>query len=134
MQKRVMMFAAVLLLASGCAKAPPSLTPAGVRDWQANEVVVAIGTLQRTAIALNGVQVCDPTPCKPLFSDANTRTVIDAVEVALRTIQAAPAGWRIAADTALTNITTKVDAAGLPKLQPYIAAARAVMDSIKEIK
>jgi hypothetical protein len=129
------MLAAVIMFMAACAgNAPSSLTPAGVKDWQANEVVVAIGTLQRTAIALNGVQVCDPAPCHALFSDANTRTVIDAVEVALKTIQAAPAGWRVAADTALTQITTKVDAAGLAKLQPYLAAARSVIDSLKEVK
>ena len=71
-----------LIGALGCAsKAPPSLSPAGVVVWQANEVAVAIGLVQTGAINLNKVQVCDPTPCHPLLSDANTRIVVDAVEM-----------------------------------------------------
>lgn len=128
--RRTSLLFAVLLCAASCAKAPASLSPAGVRDYKANEIVVSLGTLQRTAIALNAVQVCEPAPCRPLFSDTNTRTVIDAVEVSLRTIQATPNGWRVAADTALTEISRKVDASGLSKIQPYLAAARTVLNSL----
>lgn len=119
----------LLLLAASCAKAPASLSPAGIRDYHANEVVVSLGTIQRTAIALNAVQVCEPAPCHPLFSDRNTRTVIDAVEVSLRTIHAAPAGWKAAAQTALATMRANVDAAGLAKLQPYLLAAQTVLES-----
>ena len=61
-----------LALSLGCTHAPPSLSPAGARLYQANEVVVAIGTLQHAAIELNKVQVC-PTPatCHPLLIDAH---------------------------------------------------------------
>jgi hypothetical protein len=120
---------AVLLLASSCGKAPVTLSPAGIQDYRANQAVIAVGTLQRTAIALNAVQVCEPA-CRPLLSDQNTRTVIDAVEVSLKTIQAVPSGWRVAADTALSEISGKLDARGLATLQPYVTAARTVLASL----
>lgn len=119
-----------LLLISACAKAPPSLTPAGARIWQANEATVALGEFQHTVIALNGVQMCEPAPCHPLVSDANTRIVVLSVTSALKTISAVPAGWRITANTALDQISQQLDATGKSKLKPYVEAARLVLAAI----
>lgn len=124
-----------LTLLAGCAKdAPPSLTPAGVVTWQANEAVVAVGTLQRVAIELNGVKVCQPPPddakCSPLLSDRNTRTVIDAVAVALNTIKQVPNGWKATALTALEKIRAELAGDDRRKLDPYIEAARTVVNAI----
>lgn len=111
----------VLALSIGCTHAPPSLSPAGARVYQANEVVVAIGTLQHAAIELNKTQVC-PTPatCHPLLLDANTKVVVDASTAALTTIKATPDGWKAAASALLTQITTRLDAAGKTQLSAYV--------------
>lgn len=120
----------VVLVLQGCAKAPPSLSPAGVRDYRANEAVLAIGQVQTAAIGLNGVSVCDPAPCHPLLSDANTRVVVSAVRAALLTIQQTPAGWKAATNTALDQIAAQLDAAGKGKFRAYIEAARVVLNAI----
>lgn len=121
----------ILVFAASCAKhAPPSLSPAGVKIWQANEVVVAIGTLQRAAIQLNGVQVCEPAPCHPLLSDHNTGVVVDSVTVALKTIDAAPGGWRVTATTAIDAIEQALDFTGRTKLRAYLEAARTIINSL----
>ena len=91
-----LLVAVALLGTLACAKhAPPSLTPAGVPVWQANEAVVVLGALQSTAIGLNAIQVCEGTaPCHPVLNDASTRLVVDGVRDAVQTITQVPAGWR----------------------------------------
>ena len=120
---------AVVVMA-GCAKAPPSLSPAGVRIWQANEGVVALGTVQHTAIELNKIQVCDPA-CHPLVSDRNTGIVVDAVADGLKAIQRVPDGWKATAVVVLERIEGRLDAAGKEKLAAYVIAARTVIDALR---
>lgn len=132
---RIISLGVLLLCLSGCAgNAPPSLTPAGVRIWQANEAVVAIGSVQHVAIALNGVQRCEAPPndsvCAPVLSDANTRVVVNTVTAALKTIEAVPSGWKATATEALTQIGARLDAAGQSRLSAYLAAARAALAAL----
>lgn len=129
----VAMVAACVTLTAGCpGNPPPSLSPEGVKYWKANEAAVHIGTLQRAAIGLNGVQRCDAagTNCSPVLSNANTRRVIDAVEVALKTLRAAPEGWRPATNAALDAIEQQLDNAGLLTLKIYIQSARQLLDAL----
>ena len=120
-----------LLALPSCAKQPPNLPAADVLIWQANEVVVALGTAQHAAIQLNAVQVCpQPTVCHPLLSDANTRIVVDATTDALLTIKAVPNGWLATANAALKQIADRLDAEGRSKLSAYIAAVRAVIAGV----
>lgn len=121
----------VALALAGCTQPPPTLSPAGIRDYRANEAVLAIGTVQAVAISLNGIQVCDPAPCRPLVSDRNTRRVIDAVEVALKTIQAAPNGWKTATLTAVTTIRAQLEPEALAKLDPYLVTVLTVVASLE---
>lgn len=119
--KRTVSIALVLLALTGCTHAPPSLSPAGARLYQANEVVVAIGTLQHAAIELNKVQVCPaPATCHSLLIDANTKVVVDASTAALTTIKATPDGWKAAASALLTQVTARLDAAGKTQLAAYV--------------
>ena len=122
----------VVLLTACAAQAPPSLSPAGVRVWQANEVVIALGTVQRAAIALNGVSRCELPPnetrCTPLLSEANTRVVVEAVTDALTAIKATPAGWKAVALAALDSIDQRLDSAGKARVVAYVRAARSIVD------
>lgn len=128
--KRLIVFLVLALAVSCASKAPPDLTPTGVRYWQGNEAVVAIGTFQHAAIELNKLQVCDPAPCHPLLSDKNTGVVVDGVTVTLTTMRAAPAGWRATALAFLDQVVVKLDEAGRTKLAGYVLAARAVINAI----
>lgn len=131
LQHRALLMTVLMLTVSCAAHAPATLSPAGVANWQANEAVVAIGTLQRAAIALNAVQKCEASgPCAPLLSDQNTRHVVDAVEVALKTIERVPDGWKAAANAAIDAINATLDAAGQGKLRGYLEAARQILNAI----
>lgn len=120
---------ALALVGSACAKTPPSLTPVGVKYFQANRGIVAIGTVQHVAIELNKVQICTPEPCHPLLSEANTRIVVDATTDTITTITATPEGWKPTLDTGLKRIEDRLDAAGKTELAAYLAAARAILTS-----
>lgn len=121
----------MLLALPGCAsRAPASLTPTGVLSWQANEVTVGLGTLQHAAIQLNGFQICEPAPCRPLLSRDNTEIVVDAVTDGITTLKKVPEGWRATGLAAVQRIETRLDAAGKTKLASYLAAARSVIEQL----
>lgn len=137
--KNIFALSLVIVSLAGCARhAPASLSPNGIRTWQANEVAVALGTVSHTAIELNKVQVCDPVTvgggepsnCHALLSDSNTRVVLDAVEDGLKTIKAVPDGWKATGLAALTRISARLDLAGRDKLNAYLTAAKAIIDAL----
>lgn len=120
----------LVLALSGCATVPSSLSPAGAIVFKANEGVVAIGTVQHAALALNAVVDCGGTvvisPCQKALSDANTRVVVDASTAALTTIKAVPEGWKATALTAAHTIEQKLDQAGKAELSAYLKALETI--------
>jgi hypothetical protein len=132
--RRVALVVLVLVMSACANKAPASLSPVGVRYWQGDEAVVALGTLQHVAIQLNGVEICAAAPappdCHPAVSRKNTEVVVDVVTVALTTMKAAPAGWKATSLTALDQIADKLDAAGQTQLAGYLSAVRTIIDAL----
>lgn len=129
--KSILVIAVILL--STCAKAPSTLSPVGQRTYQANQAVVAIGTLQHAAIELNKVQVCVPPPdgkCHPLLSDNDTGIVVDAVANALTVVKQVPDGWKPTFTQALATISQRLSQAGKPQLAAYITAVNTVLNSL----
>lgn len=120
---------AVLTLVS-CAKTPPNLSPTGARTFQANQAVVALGTLQHAAIELNKVQVCEPAPCHPLLTDTNTGVVVDNVTSALTAMRAVPTGWKATATQALDTIQMRLDESGKTTLTAYISMAVTIINGL----
>lgn len=120
----------VLALCVACMSAPPSLSPIGQRTYQADQAVLAIGQVQTAAIGLNKIQVCPPTPCHPVLSDANTAIVIDSVTSALNTMRVVPDGWKATTLTALMNIQNRLDASGKTTLAAYLEAARTIVNAL----
>lgn len=110
--------------AAGCAsKAPASLSPKGISAWEANQAVLTLGQVQKTAIGLNGIQKCtaaQPPACAPLLSDKNTGIVIDAVSAAVKSIEHVPSGWRATTTTALLDVRAKLDASGKSNLSAWL--------------
>lgn len=121
---------ACVLVTSGCASAPTSLSPTGQRTYQANQAVVAIGMVQHVAIDLNQIQVCPPAPCHPLLSDTNTGVVVDNVASALKTVRAVPGGWKLTIMSALVEMGQRLDAEGHRQLGSYIQTAVTVVSSL----
>lgn len=130
MQKALIIVALVVM--SGCAdKAPPSLSPAGVKVWQANEALLVLDTVQKSAIGLNKIQKCTtPDVCTPLLSDNNTEIVINAVASGVRTIRAVPDGWKASTTAALNEISQRLDAAGKTVFVSYVSAAAQILAGI----
>lgn len=129
MKKLILVIA--LLITPSCAanKAPVSLTGAGLAAWQANEVVVALDTVMNSAIALNELQICDPS-CRPVLSEQNARIVVQSVRSADIVIKQFPAGYNMLATTALDQIELYLDTSGKTKLQPYLTAARVILTTL----
>lgn len=127
-----------LVLFSGCAahKPPPSLSGAGVYAWQANEALVALDTVMRSAIALNEVQVCGGVPitCHPALSEQNTRVVVQAVRSGAIILGSAPAGWQTVSVTVIDQVSYYMDESGKKTLKPYLDAARIVIQSLMEAR
>lgn len=122
---RFSLFAAVaaLVLTIGCAKAPPSLSPAGVKTYQANQAVLALNLVQTTAINLNAT-------VPPLLSEANTRIVGNATTAARASIAKVPDGWRVTTTEALTQIRTQLDAAGKQQMAAWLDLAASMVKEI----
>lgn len=117
------------LLASSCGHQPPTINPADLELWRARQAVIALGTVQRAAIALNETQACTPLPCHPFLSDAHTKLVIDAVGDAVTAIRAAPNGWLAVARSAVQTIRQRVDAdPTAARLRPYLVGLDAALE------
>lgn len=128
--RRPLVVLVLMLSVVGCAaKAPPSLSPAGVVTWQANESAVILGTVQHASIELNKVQRCEPA-CAPLLSDRNTGVVVDAVTDGLLTLRAVPQGWKATTSAALERMAVRLDEAGRAKLSTYLQAGRAALAAL----
>ena len=128
--KKLVLFLAVISL-SGCAakSIPSSLSGIGVTYYQANEVVVALDAVMSSAIALNTLQICDPT-CHPVLSEQNTRVVVQAIRSADLTLKQIPGGWQLISTTALDQVSLYLDSNGREKILPYIIAAKSIIAAL----
>lgn len=113
------------ILTTGCASAP-TLPPGGQVLYAADEVMVAFGTLQHAAIELNKKCTTVTLPCVPIVSTANANVVVDVTKEAVTLITATPSGWKAIASTALSQIQSRLDAAGKTKLSAYIDALKKI--------
>ena len=116
--------AAVMIIALvGCARPQPDpvLTPGTVRAWQANQAVIALGDVQRTAITYHSAA---------MLSEANTRVVVEAVTPALERIKAAPPSWKPVGLGALTTIDKGLDGNGRERMDVHVAKARSTLNGL----
>lgn len=127
---RARLVALVVCVLVGCAKAPPNLSPSGARAYQANQAVVALGTVQHAAIELNKIQVCNPAPCHPLFSNKDTAIVVDNVTTALTTMRTVPQGWKATALSALQAVKMRLADDGKASIAAYLDTAIAIVSAL----
>lgn len=117
----------------GCAgNRPPNLTPEQLALYRADDALVAIGTVQHAAIELNKIKTCTsatPPVCTPtIMSDRNTGIIVDAVADAVPVIVATPEGWRAAVSALLERVQSRLDAAGLTRVRPYLDVLRLLVN------
>ena len=148
MLMRALVFGLVLLASSACAayRPPPTVTGQTRVLWYANEVAVAMNTVQTAAIALNKIPICDGAApasfpsspenapvvvqsCRPLLSDDNTRAVGETMNDARAALRQTPNGWAAIAVAALDRIQLRLDNAGQTKLAPYLQMVRFLLNS-----
>lgn len=113
----------VALSPLGCAKAPPTLSPAGERDFRKLQVVKALDLLRDFAIDAEA-----QTP--KALSTATTRKVVLYHQSTLTIIHATDTGWQAAVATGLTDVLATLDAPDRQKLAPYAALLIALVQEI----
>lgn len=115
---------------TSCIRPQPDVlpdTPEVRALWKANEAQAKLGLVQSAAIALNAVQREDGSP---LFSNASTRTVIDIVGSAVRTLQATPDGWIAVTNTALKEVRSRLSAEDQSRISSYLQALELLLEGL----
>jgi hypothetical protein len=105
-----------------CAKAQPTLSPAGEAAFKATQVVKALDVLRDVAISAE-------TQTPKLISTADTRKVINFHESAVKTISAVPDGWRNIVAVGLAQLQHDLPQPTWTRIQPYAALVTALIES-----
>jgi hypothetical protein len=115
------LFVAVGLIGQqGCAKAPLSLSPAGVTAFQNSQIQKSLDTIRDIAIDANAT-----TP--PVLDTATTRKVVTWHQSAITVLHARGAGWVSALTTSLDELQKQLPASERKTLAPYIALAKTIL-------
>lgn len=106
---------------SACAaNTPPSTTPI-LSPTSTTLLETSLGALQTAAIALAPVDGIPPR---------DTTAIINAVTVAIQTINAGQLGWLSAVDVALAKIPAQLSPSSAATLDPYFAAIELVIQDL----
>lgn len=133
-----------LLGGCGAYRAPASYPDPQKVLWYANEIAVAVNTVQHAAIELNKIQVCEagtavstspdaivvPPSCHPLLSEDNVRAVGETASDIRASLRQTPAGWRAIVTAGLERMQARLDNAGMIKLSAYLQAVRFLLGSL----
>ena len=115
---------ALALLSTSCAShVPSSLSPAGAAAFQATRVVRALDVLQDFAIA---AEAQNPK----LLSTNNTRTVINFVASAVKTIDAVPGGWRPTVTAGLVQLQHDLPPGEWQRIAPYVQLLKVLIAEV----
>lgn len=108
---------------TGCAKAPPHLTPEATRAFHGTQVVKTLDVMRDAAVAAN-VQV------PPLLSTDATRKVVLYHQSVVKVIQAAPAGWVPFAQRGLEEMLDALPPKERAVVGPYAALVKTVIAEV----
>jgi hypothetical protein len=108
----------------GCAKAPPTLSPAGAAAFQATRVVKALDVLRDFAIE---AEAQNPK----VLSTANTRKVVTFHESAVKTIGAVPGGWKPTVTAGLDQLQHDLSAADWQRVAPYVNLIKTLIAGVQ---
>lgn len=108
---------------TSCAKAPPTLSPAGVAAYHATRVVKALDILRDAAIDGEA-----QTP--KLISTDDTRKVVVYHRSAVLTIETVPSGWAPVVTTGLVELEKNLAPQHRTRLAPYFALVKTLIQEI----
>jgi len=111
------------VLASGCAKAPPNLSPAANQAFVSLQVQRALDTIRD--IAQDGHAA---TP--PVFTEATTRAVTNWHTAAITVVHASAAGWPAAVVASLDQLLVVLPPGERTTLTPYVLLAKTVLGQV----
>lgn len=113
-----------LILATGCAPAPPNLTPAGVAAFKGTQAIKALDMLRDAAVDANAL-----TP--PLISTDSTRRVVLYHKSAITIIHKTPGGWRPTVGAGLGELRASLKGTDGEQLAPYIHLAQTLIEETR---
>ncbi len=112
--KRLLIACVLACSLSACSgNAQPQLTPAGQVAVSATQVIKALDVIRDTAIDLNA-QV------PPVLSTATTRKIVSFHESAVKTILAAPSGWKQTVTAGIGQLQSDLAPIDWTRIKPYV--------------
>jgi len=114
----------LLVLATACTHAPPSLSPAGVVDFNQTRLIKGLDVFMDIAFAGEAV-----TP--PKVSPQNATRIRDYHQVAVRTILKRDAGWQAQVATGLDGVVATLTPTEQQILAPYVALLKTVLQEVQ---
>ena len=111
------------LLGSGCAKAPPELTPPAQQAFYKTHVLKGLDLLRDFAIDAEAT-----TP--KVLSTSATRVVVQYHQSAVKVMQAADSGWQAVVLSSLDETLLRLPAGDRQKVAPYAALVKSVIQEI----
>lgn len=106
-----------------CAHPPPTLSPVGVRAFNATRAVAILDVVRDTAIAAEAAR-------PQLLSTASTRAVVDWHRAAVAAAGATPQGWQAAVLASLDGVERTLAPAEKTVLAPYFVLVRTILREV----
>lgn len=119
---RVLVVAALLAVAA-CAKAPPSLSPVGVRAFHATRAVAVLDVVRDTAVAAEAA-----TP--RLLSTDSARLVVQWHRAAVAAAGATPSGWEATVLSGLDGVERNLTPEEQNVLRPYFSLVKSILREV----
>ena len=108
---------------SGCAKAPPDLSPEAAAAFQKTRVIKALDSFRDFAIDAEA-----QTP--KVLPTATTRKVVLYHQATLKIMQASDTGWVQATSVGLTELVNTLAPEERAKFAPYVALITAILNEV----
>lgn len=115
------LLALVLVGFMGCAKAPPSLSPAGQADFNRTRVVKALDLVRDTAIDAEAAHV---------IATDDVRQVVLWHSSAVKVVAVSGTGWKATVTTTLDEALSHTKPVTQSKLAPYVALLKALIAEV----
>ncbi len=120
---KTLLLICALTFASACAKAPPTLTPAGATAFQNTQIQKALDLIRDIAQDGNAT-----TP--PAISTAAARAVTTWHQAAIITIHDRASGWKATVETGLDQLVMQLAPNEQMLLSPYVALAKTLLKEL----
>jgi hypothetical protein len=109
--------------ASSCAKAQPQLSPAGQAAVTGTQVIKALDVVRDFVVDGN-------RQSPPLFTHAETLSVVNTHESIVKAIAAVPNGYQALANATLDTLQASLPSATWARIAPYITLVRSLIAGI----